>query len=182
MVHRNSFLPPTISCALIVALCLISSGCAGKQPPPPKGFITRQQVSAFLDKMDKAANNKDIDAIIPMLSKDVQFRVTIDGFGTSQTLDLNHDQYIDYSRTGFAAVDDYDYRRGKTEIKIEPDGQSASVADEIFETTTTGGKILRSVARTTSILKLENEKLVMARSDGAVLIIKAEEKAQRTKF
>jgi hypothetical protein len=179
MSHRNSFLP-IISCALMAALCLLSSACASKQQP--QGFITKQQVSAFLDKMDKAANNKDIDAIIPMLSKDVQFRLVIDGFGMSQTLSFNRDEYIDYSRTGFAAVDAYDYRRGKTDIKIEPDGQSATVADEVFETSTMGGKTLRSVARTTSILKLEDEKLVIARSEGAVLILKAEEKAQPARF
>ena len=180
MSPRNSF-PFTLSCALLLAaLCLLSSCSTGSKQP--QGLITEQQVSAFLAEMDKAANNKDIDAIVPMLSEDVQFKITVDGFGMTQNLSFNRDEYIDFGRKGFAAVDEYEYRRGQTRIKVEPDGQSASVVDEIFETTTTGGQKLRSVARTTSVLRLENGKLVLARSEGAVLVLNDGEKTQPAKF
>lgn len=179
MFSRNSF-PFILSCALIAAFCLLSSACSGKQAQG--GLITRQQVSAYLAEMDKVANKRDVDALIPMLSKDVKFQITIDGFGTTQTLAFNRDEYVDYCRTGLAAVEDYEYKRGETDIKIEPDGQSAMVADEVFENSTMGGRKMRSVARTTSILKLEDGKLVLARSEGAILILKVGEKIQPAKF
>lgn len=166
MSTRNSF-HTFLSCALI-ALCFLSSACSSKQT----GAITEQQVSAFLDEMDKAARNKDVDAIVANLSEDAQFKLTIEGFGPTQTLTFNRDQYRDYSKQGFSVVSNYEYRRGETVIKVEPDGQSAFVADETFETTTIGGQTLRTVARGTSILKLENGKLVIARSEAVARPLK----------
>jgi ketosteroid isomerase-like protein len=176
MFPRNRFLS-VLSCAL-VALCFVASACSSKQ----KGFITKQQVAAFLDEMDEAARNKDVDALVANLSEDVQFKVTVEGFGPTQTLTFNRDQYRDYSRQALSVVSDYDYRRGETVIKVEPDGQTAFVADETFETTTMGGQVLRTVARGTSILKLENGKLVISRSEAVARPLKPGENIQPTKF
>lgn len=145
----------------LVALCFLSSACSSKQT----GTITEQRVRAFLEEMDRAAKNKDVNAIVANLSEDAKFTLTIEGFGPTQTLSFNRDEYRDYSEQGFSAVSDYDYRRGDTVIRVEPDGQSAFVADETFETTTIGGQTIHSVARGTYILKLENGKLVISRSE-----------------
>ena len=176
MFPRNGFL--AVLAFALIALCFLASACSSKQ----KGFITKQQVAAFLDEMDKAARNKDVDTLVANLSEDVQFKVTVEGFGPTQTLNLNHDQYRDYSKQGFGVIGDYDYRRGETVIKVEPDGQTAYVADETFETTSIGGQVTRTVARGTSILKLENGKLVIARSEAVVRPLKPGENIQPTKF
>ncbi|MDT4897409.1 MAG: hypothetical protein QOH25_2486 [Acidobacteriota bacterium] len=176
MFPRNR-LPAALSCTL-VALCFLSSACSSK----PKGFITKQQVAAFLDEMDKAARNKDVDTLVANMSEDVQFKVTVEGFGPTQTLTFNRDQYRDYSKQGFGVIEDYDYRRGETVIKVEPDGQSAYVADETFETTTIGGQVTRTVARGTSILKLEEGKLVIVRGEAVARPLKPGENIQPTKF
>ena len=176
MFPRQCFLS-AIACAL-VALCFLSSACSSKQ----KGFITKQQVAAFLEEMDEAARKKDVDALVANLSEDAQFKVTVEGFGPTQTLTFNRDQYRDFSKQGFGAVSDYDYRRGETVIKVEPDGQSAYVADETFETTTVGGQVIRTVARGTSILKLENGKLVISRSEAVTRPLKPGENIQPTNF
>jgi ketosteroid isomerase-like protein len=176
MFPRNRF-HSTIACAL-AALCFLSSACSSK----PEGFITQQQVAAFLDEMDKAARNRDVDTLVAAISEDAQFKITIEGFGPTQTLTFNRDQYRDYSKQAFGVVGDYDYRRGQTVIKVEPDGQSAYVADETFETTTVGGQVIRTVARGTSLLKLENGKLVISRSEAIARPLKPGENIQPTKF
>lgn len=176
MFPRNS-LSQTLSCVL-VALCFLSSACSSKQT----GAITEQQVRAFLEETDRAANNRDVDALIAKLSENVQLKVTIEGFGPTQTLVFNRDQYRDYFKQGFSVVDDYHYSRGETVIKIEPDGQSAFVADETFETTTMGGQTIRSVARGTSILKLENGKLVLVRSEAIARPLQPAKKARSASF
>jgi ketosteroid isomerase-like protein len=160
MFPRHS-LVSILSCALLVALCFLSSACSSKQTGP----ITEQQVRAFLEEMDKAANKRDVDAVIDAMSEDVELKMTIEGFGPTQIVTLNRNQYRDYSKQALGAVRDYDYRRGETVIKIESDGQSAFVADETFETMTIGGRTIKTVSRGTSILKLENGKLVIARSE-----------------
>ena len=176
MFPRNWF-PSSFSYALL-ALCFLSSACSSK----PQGFITEQQVTAFLQEMDKAARNKDVDTLVGALSKDVKFKVTVEGFGPTQTLTFNRDQYRDYSKQAFGVVRDYDYRRGETVIKVEPDGQSAYVADETFETTTVGGQVIRTVARGTATLKLEDGKLVIWRSEAATRPLKPGENIQPSNF
>ena len=162
MSPRISYLS-LLTCAL-VALSLFTSGCSTKQSGP----ITEQQVKAFLEELDNAARNRDVDAVVDKLSADVQFKLTVEGFGPTQTITLNRDQYRDYGKQGYAQVEAYEYRRGETVIKVDPDGKSAFVADETFETTTMGGRVLRSVSRATSILKLENGKLVISRGEATV--------------
>lgn len=176
MFLRKSFLP-ILSCAL-VALCFLTSACSNKE----KTVITEQHVSAFLAEMDKAARNKDVDAIIAMMSEDYQLKVTMEGLGPAQTMTLNRDQYRDNGKLTFSMVTDYDYRRGETVIRIEPDGQSAYVADETFETTTIGSKVLRTVARGTSVLKMENGKLVIYRSEAHARPLQPGEKTQPAGF
>jgi ketosteroid isomerase-like protein len=176
MFPRKSFLP-AFSCALI-ALCLLTSACSNKE----KTVITEQQVSAFLQEMDKASNNKDVDAIVAMMSKDAQFKFTMEGFGPTQILTLNRDQYRDNGKMTFSLVTDYNYRRGETVIKVEPDGQSAYVAHEAFETTTVGSQVIRSVSTGTSLLKMEDGKLVIYKSEAVARPLQPTKKAQPAGF
>ena len=173
--HKSSL--PILSCAL-VALCLLTSACSSKQ----KGVITEQQVSAFLAEMDKAANSKDVEAVVAMMSQDVQLKVTMEGIGPTQAITLNRDQYRDQSNQTFSMISDYEYRRGETVIRVEPDGQSAYVADETFETTTIGSQVIRMVARGTSLLKMENGKLVIFRSEAVARAIQPAKKSQPAGF
>ena len=175
MFPRNSHLS-TLSCAL-VSLCFLASACASKQ----QGVITEQKVSAFLAEMDKAARNKDVDALVAGMSEDVRLKLTIEGFGPTQTLTFNRDEYRDHSKQSMAVVGDYEYRRGETIIKVEPDGQTAYVADETFETVTIGGQTIGTVARGTSTLKLENGKLVITRSEASARPLKPSENARLTR-
>ena len=142
----------------LISLTVLLSACSGGK----KSVITRQQVSAFLEDMDRAAQRKDVETIVAHLSPSVQFKLTIEGFGPTQTLSLNRDQYRDYATQGFAAIEAYDYRRGDTVINVDPDGQTAYVADETFETARMGGNVMQTVTRGTAVLKMEGDVLMIA--------------------
>ena len=159
MFPRNSL---QATCCALIALCILSCACSSK----PKGVITREQVNALLDEMERDAKNRDLEALMSHISPDAQFKITIEGFGPTQTMNINRDQYRDYMKQGFAAAEAYEYKRGTTVINIEPDGQSALVADESFESVTMRGRVIRSVTRDSSTLKLEDGKLVVVSSEG----------------
>jgi hypothetical protein len=175
MFSRNSY---RALCCTLLTLCIIACACAGK----PKGSITREQVNAFLDEMEKASQNRDLETLMSHISTDAQFKVTIEGFGPTQTMNFNHDQYRDYMKQGFAAVEAYDYKRGKTIINIDPDGQSAFVGDESFESVTMGGRVIRSVTAASSTLKLEDGKLVIVSGEGVARPAPASPTTNRASF
>jgi ketosteroid isomerase-like protein len=155
----RKFFTPTLSCVLL-ALCFLSGACAKKQ----KGVITEQQVNAFLKEVDRAANSKDIEAVIALLSEDVHLDLTIEGFGPTQTMSLDREQYRKQMEQTLRMTNVYDYKRGETIIKVEPDGQTAFVIADIYETTKIGGQTIGTVSRETSTLEMEDGKLVVTRS------------------
>lgn len=176
MFPRKNFIP-NISCALI-ALCFLLSACAKKE----KGAITEQQVNAFLQEMDRAANNNDADAILALMSKDVRLSVKIEGFGPTQNLSFDREQYKTHIKQSLGMTDVYDYKRGETVIKIEPDGQSAFVVADIMETAKIGQQTIGTIARETSTLEMEDGKLVVTRSAAVARPMPSEKNARRVGF
>lgn len=154
---RKTF--PTVLGA-IIGLCLLSSACSSGQ----NAVITREEVEALLVELDDAARRRDVDAVVSRLSETAQLRVTLD-FAPPITLSLNRDQYRDHTKQALSLVEAYEYKRGETVINIEPDGKTAFVADEIFETVTMRGKVIRTVTRSNATLKMENGKLVVTSSE-----------------
>ena len=142
----------TLLAIALMTLCLISGACSSGK----KGVITRERVSAFLEEMDNAAQRRDLDTILAHISSKAQFKVTLEGFGPTQNLSYNRDQYAESSRQMFEVLQAYEYKRGDTVINIDPDGQTAYVADETFENATIQGKVIRTVSRGTAVLVLED--------------------------
>jgi hypothetical protein len=175
MYPRTSY---TILAIALIALCLTSGACSsGKY-----GVITRERVSAFLNKMDEAAQRRDLDTILAHVSRKAQFKVTIEGFGPTQNLSFNRDQYADYARQVFAVVQAYEYKRGETVINIDPDGQTAYVADETFENATIQGNVIRTVSRGTAVLVLEDGELKITFSQSVGRPIQASSAPRMTSF
>lgn len=176
MFPRKNF-TPSISCTLI-ALCFLLSACAKKE----KSVITEQQVNAFLQEMDRAANNNDADGILALMSKDVRLSIKIEGFGPTQTLSFDREQYRTHLKQSLGMTDVYDYKRGETVIKIEPDGQSAFVVADIMETSKIGQQTIGTIARETSTLEMEDGKLVVTRTAAVARPMPSDKKAQRVGF
>lgn len=166
--------------AALSALCLLALvSCSGQ-----KSRITKEQVSAFLERMDQAARNKDVAALMTAFSEDAKFKVTIEGSERvpTFTFSMNREIYERHMRDTLGVVEKYDSKRGHTVINIEPDGQTAFVADELFETMTIKGQVIRSIARGTATLKLENGNLVITECDIAGRELRSETNPLRSEF
>lgn len=176
---RHTRFTSTLSCVLM-ALCFLSSACAKKQK---QGFITEQQVNAFMEEMEKAAKSNDVEAILAMMSEDVRFSVTVEGFGEMQNLTFDREQYRAHIKQSFGMANFYDYKRGYTAVKVEPDGQSAFVTAEITETAKIGDQTIGTISTENSTLELEDGKLVITRAAAVSRPIPAvSKKAQRPLF
>jgi hypothetical protein len=175
--YSRKFFTHCISCSL-VALCLLSTACARKE----KGVITEQQVNALMEEMDRAANNNDVDAIVALMSKDARLSITMEGFGPTQTLYFDREQYRDYIEQTLKMTDVYDYKRGETVIKIEPEGHRALVVADIIETSTIDGRTIGTIARETSTLEIEDGKLVITRGAAVARPLPPATKARRAAF
>lgn len=157
MFPRRLFIPTLFSA--LIALCFLSGACAKKQ----KAVITEQQVTTLMEEMDRAANNNDVEAIMALMSEDVRLSVTVEGFGQTQNFTFDREQYKKHIEQTLGMTNVYDYKRGYTVIKVEPDGQSAFVTAEITETAKIGDQTIGTISTENSTLELEDGKLVITR-------------------
>jgi hypothetical protein len=157
-----------IFCCTLITLCLLlsASSCTRGR----KSRITWQSVAAVLEEIDEAAKSKDADAIVKHFSKDAQIKVSVKGPNDARMeMAFTRDQYRDYAQHSYDLIDSYEYERTETVIKVNPDGQSAVVADEVLESATTGGQTIRSVTRETATFKLEGGRIVLSSLEGNCL-------------
>jgi hypothetical protein len=158
------------SCAVVVfliSLGLLSSGCASRTEAG--GVLTEQKIQAALAEIDSAALRRDADAIAGYFSEHAQIKINLSGFGVGkQSMTFGRDQYRDYARQSYAAIEAYDYQRRDTVIKIAPDGQTAYVSDQVFESATMMGRTVRSVTAEAATVKLEGGKVVISYLEGDV--------------
>ena len=161
----------------LLAFCILSSGgCSKKQKG---GGITEAQVSSFMEELDRAEKNHDVDAIVALMSEDVRVNITAEGFGPAQNLAFNRDQFKAHSKQSLGMTNLMDYRRGDTAIKVQPDGQSAFVSAEKFKTYTINQQTAGSVTKVSLNLEVEDGKLVITRSDEVSRPLPAEKKKAR---
>ena len=145
------------SVCFLLAVCLLSFiGCATKEKN-----ITEAEVLDLMNKIEVAAKNQDIDAVIAAMSEKVQVRATVTASGKTQTVTFDRDQYRDVVRKSFTVGTNYTYSRQKTEVKISADGKSAIVTDEVSESITVNGQVVRTVGAEVATVGRENGKLVI---------------------
>ena len=149
---------PVRSCIfLLLAICLFGfTGCSSEQ-----NKITEPEVLDLMNKIEAAAKNKDVDAVVANISEKAQIKLTMTASGQTQTFTLNRDQYRDFSKKALAAASNYTYSRQNTQVQISPDGKTAVVTDEVTESATVNGQVSRSVATETATVGRENGKLVI---------------------
>lgn len=143
------------SVLLFVALCFFAfNGCSNQK-------ITEPEVLNLLSKIEVAANNKDVEAIIANLSDQAQIKATMTVGGQTQTFAFNPDQYRDRLKQAFAAKSNYSYSRQHTKVKISPDGKSATANYTITESIIVNGELRRSVGSEVATFVKENGKLAI---------------------
>ena len=151
--------------AVIAALVLACTG-GQEQPAAQRGGITKEQVEAVLEKLDRAIENRDVDGVLANFSDNAQIKITIEGTGS--TMVFTKSQYASNLKEGWGSVDAYEYSRRNTNIIVSPDGKSATVADDVLESVTISGQVLRTMTSEVATLSLEDGKLVATSMEGIV--------------
>jgi ketosteroid isomerase-like protein len=150
---------------IVIALCLLSSACS----PEQKRVMTKQEVAAVLAEIDAAVKRKDVGAMLKHFSKDARIKVNVeDPDATIRGMVFTREQYRDYFQGAFNLIDEYQYDRRDTVINLAPDGQSAIVADQVFEEVKTGGETINSVTVETATLKMEDGRVVITSLEGTL--------------
>ena len=86
---------------------------------PPASRITERQVRDLVDKATRAANARDVPAIMQTLADDAKVVFDFRGpGGKRQRARMNRDQYETRAREGMRQMDKYTYRREKVDIAI----------------------------------------------------------------
>jgi hypothetical protein len=162
MFPRSSF-PAKLACAL-AALCLLAGACKTKEA----GVLTQPQVADLLRKWDAAQMSNDIAGVTACLSTKLKYKMTVKGFGPTDTLAGDYREYLESTKRGFSTGQNLSTNRTMGVIGVQPDGQSASVMGEVHDAFTVGGKLYRTVSTGTMTVELEDGRAVITAIDEIV--------------
>ncbi len=154
-------MPGPLLCAWALA-CSLAAGAAAPAAEPPAARITERQVRELVDRTTRAANARDVPAIMEVLAGDVRIVLDFRGpGGKRQRMRLNREQYEAQARESLAHVGKYSYRREKVEIAIAPDGRTAEVKSRVREVTEHRGNTVVVALDETATLGLRDGRLLV---------------------
>ena len=124
--------------------------------------ITERQVRDLVEKATRAANARDVPAIMQTLADDARVVLDFRGpGGKRQRPRMNRDQYEAHAREGMRQMDKYAYTREKVDIAIAPDGQTATVKSQVREVAEhLGSTVVAAIDETTTLAMREGRLLV----------------------
>ena len=149
----------------VTLIGFVVAAAAAVQAADPAGpRITERQVRDLVDKATRAANARDVPAIMHTLADDAKMVLDFRGpGGKRQRLRMNRDQYETHAREGMRQLDKYSYKREKVDIAIAPDGQTATVKSQIREVAEYhGSSVVAAIDETTTLALREGKLLVTA--------------------
>ena len=127
----HNLIPRLIQQALIASLSLFFfiSVADGQQT----NVISKADVQAVLDSIDKGLVKKDADAVVANYSRDAVIAANVweDGGTTGTT--FKRDEYKQSLERYFASLIDYSLQRTDVKIEIAPDGKTAECACTLME-------------------------------------------------
>jgi ketosteroid isomerase-like protein len=142
----------------------IATATTAPAADPPAPRITERQVRDLMEKATRAANARDVPAIMQTLADDAKVVFDFRGpGGKRQRARMNRAQYEAHAREGMRQMDKYVYKREKVDIAIAPDGQSATVKSQVREVAEyRGSTVVASIDETTTVALREGKLLVTA--------------------
>jgi ketosteroid isomerase-like protein len=142
----------------------VAAAAAVQAADPVGPRITERQVRDLVEKATRAANARDVPAIMHTLADDAKVVLDFRGpGGKRQRLRMNRDQYETHAREGMRQLDKYSYKREKVDIAIAPDGQTATVKSQIREVAEyQGSTVVAAMDETTTLALREGRLLVTA--------------------
>ena len=125
--------------------------------------LSKAQIQAVLDSIDKALVKKDAAAVAINYSSNAVITATIVEDGRTTKTKNFRDDYKHTLETSFTSFDDYSLRRKDTTIEIAADGKTAQCSSTLIEKFRFDGKVREAVSK---------ESVSFAISGGKVLATK----------
>ena len=120
--------------------------------------VTEGTVKKLLSEMDVAITNLDSETLAKTLSDDIQITIHINIQGNEQVMKPSKQDYISMLKQGWAAVENYSYKRSDLVIDIK-DGK-AVVSANVKETMTVQGQSLSGESKEVATVESVNGKLL----------------------
>jgi hypothetical protein len=124
--------------------------------------ITKEKIEAILSDLERAAKEKDVAGHAAYLAPDLQVKSK---FGDTPMVQLNRAQYLAVHKQALEITLYYQYVRKSMNIKIAPDGQSATVRIEAFEMATLAQGTVAATTNEVVIFKIYKGKILIASLD-----------------
>jgi ketosteroid isomerase-like protein len=139
---------------------LAAAAAFAADPSAPR--ISERQVRDLVDKTTRAANTRDVPAVMQVLADDVKVVFDFRGpGGKRQRMRMNREQYEAHARDGLRQMDKYAYKREKVDIAIAPDGQTATVKSVVREVAEYRGSTVVAAIDETTTLALRDGRLLV---------------------
>lgn len=126
---------------------------------------TEAEVRAVLERVDRAGQARDVDAIAGALAEGARISITL--LAGSTVVDrFSYDKrtYLAALRDGWAQASDYSYRRANQRIVVS--GAVATATADVFEHASVPGVVMRTQTRETVTLERVGGSVVITRIVG----------------
>jgi hypothetical protein len=152
---------------VLIGVALAAATAPAADPPAPR--ISERQVRDLVEKATRAANARDVTAIMQTLAGDAKVVLDFRGpGGKRQRARMNRDQYEAHTRAGLRQMDKYAYRREKVDIAIAPDGRTATVKSQVREVAEYRGSTMVAAIDETATLAFRDGRLLFVAVHGVM--------------
>lgn len=163
-------------CLLLVGCLLLTAGLAmaqskpdfsipiaapSEKPSPQSRVITKAQVKAVLDAIDKALVKKDAAAVAANYASNAVITATILERGETFKTRHGRDDYKKTLEAGFKSFDNYTLQRKELAVDIAPDGKTARCASTLIEKYSFDGKMQEAVSKELTSLAIVDGKVLV---------------------
>lgn len=133
--------------------------------------VTEETVHAYLERMERAFNNRDSDAVAVLIAPEARIELEQATKNGSERMSLSREEYRSALHGGLAQLEGYQYVMKNKRIAIAGDATSADVSVKVVESYSGKGK--RMVNETAC-----KYKLVLKRGKITAVLITAKGKGQ----
>lgn len=134
--------------------------------------ISDAELRDFIDRIDSAANDRDVTIVADALSDAAQIVVDVPTPQGTAKVELDKAQYLKALEQGWNAIGP-SYRYVRVSTQIENDGATARIVSIVREEFQVGGQLVGSDTLETLDIAIENGKPVVVRVLGQIQVQEA---------
>ncbi|MEW6418469.1 MAG: hypothetical protein AB1480_10155 [Nitrospirota bacterium] len=164
---QRIYLKQAVFFLLLLAAIAGISGC--KESSLQYTTITKNDIMAMIDDVEKATRAKDSDGVIKYMAPFVIINVSMETPAGMQRIQMSRDQYKELLQKVFSKASRHDYRHENDRITISDDGRSAIVETDIIEYIVMEGKETRTTTHEKTVIEIIDGKLLVTYLDAVVV-------------